>query len=953
MSISWLLVILISGVIALWGFGDPLFNRLNTGIPDAANSESWRGQKLIDSKQYQDYSMIARISGVDLTAIVKDAETRGKEVKDLADKAEAKGNEAKELGKQAEAKGKEAEELGAQAAAADSRRAALELMEKAQDAGALAADWGAQAQALGAEAASLGAQAAEKSKVDWPLAEAINRGLAGLENQLKQVDGFEKFVSPFTPANALLDERARHLVASDSKSFALLVVADYDDGSGKLDEKYTSARQQTELLLALAGGKLTQEIQKVPGYEHARVTSQVTDSKILMQSGIANLKHDLVKAESIGIPLSFVIMMLVFGGVLAALMPLGGALVAISTSLAVMLGMTYVTEQQSFSVNVISVLGLGLSIDYGLLIVSRYREEMARLKELDPSEYAFDPACVRRQRTRERLSRRNPRYLRALEITLNTAGRTVVFSSLTVAISIVGMLFFEPELLRSLGIAGVCVVLLAVASAITLIPALLTLAGRKMERASFLHYLPGIKNLISMVGETHSLPPKQLAAREARRKRLEDKQAAKLERKLKKQARKEQRQVERDAARMAREQGLDVTETVAAAVAEVEEHSQHLLEKHMSRLHRGRHVRVRRWRGMFVTIARSVRRHPWFFFVGSTTLLIVLALPIGSLTLRNSLMELMPLKSPQRILMQELQEIPQLGFPILNVVVKSDDTEAVDKWAQDHVADLQNVDAVGYASPLGNDYRLLKIEIAGDDPAGPVGEAIVHQLRDMRADAPFDYLVTGQVANQVDFVHELAVGLPYSLAVVVLATFVLLFLMTGSVVVPLQALVLNAFSLMSTLGLSTWIFQGGHGASWIGFEKLGGLESYVVVMLFCFGFGLSMDYEVFLLSRIKEVWDQTGNNKRAVERGLARSSRIITSAATILVFVFLSFAFGDMVILKQVGLVLAIGVFIDATIVRMALVPSAMLLLGRANWWAPKPLARFHKWFTRNVNVHG
>ena len=190
--------------------------------------------------------------------------------------------------------------------------------------------------------------------------------------------------------------------------------------------------------------------------------------------------------------------------------------------------------------------------------------------------------------------------------------------------------------------------------------------------------------------------------------------------------------------------------------------------------------------------------------------------------------------------------------------------------------------------------------------------------------------------------------LPWVVGIIILATVVLLFLMTGSLLVPLKALIINTISLVSSLGVVVWVFQGGHGAGLLGFTPIGGVETYVVVTALGVGFGLAMDYEVFLLGRIKEHWDAGADNDAAVERGLQHSGRIVTSAALIMLTVFLGFTVGELLVVKEIGLALAVIVALDATVVRMLLVPATMTLLGKWNWWAPAPLQRLHKRYGLN-----
>jgi RND superfamily putative drug exporter len=226
---------------------------------------------------------------------------------------------------------------------------------------------------------------------------------------------------------------------------------------------------------------------------------------------------------------------------------------------------------------------------------------------------------------------------------------------------------------------------------------------------------------------------------------------------------------------------------------------------------------------------------------------------------------------------------------------------------------------------------------------GPAAQKLVH---DLRADRPaFHTWVTGSAASLIDFKDRIATRLPWAMALIALATFVLLFLMTGSVLIPVKAVLMNVLSLGSVFGALVWIFQDGHLAGLLGFHAFGAIELWVPVLVFVFAFGLSMDYEVFLLSRIKEAYDESGDTDHAVATGLQRSGRIITSAALAVMVVFLGFAAGHSLGIKEFGLALAIAVAVDATLVRCILVPATMTLLGRANWWAPPALRRVHRRF--------
>jgi RND superfamily putative drug exporter len=220
---------------------------------------------------------------------------------------------------------------------------------------------------------------------------------------------------------------------------------------------------------------------------------------------------------------------------------------------------------------------------------------------------------------------------------------------------------------------------------------------------------------------------------------------------------------------------------------------------------------------------------------------------------------------------------------------------------------------------------------------------VVHEVRTL--DPGFGVQVGGDPAEIVDLRDSITSRLPLAVGIVVVATFVLLFLMTGSVVVPVKAIVMNVLSLGATFGALVLVFQDGHLSGLLGFDPPGSLDLIMPVIVFVFAFGLSMDYEVFLLSRIREVWEETGDNDLAVAQGLQRSGRIITSAALLIVIVFAGFAAGEIVAMKQLGLGLAVAVIVDATVVRCLLVPATMKLMGRWNWWAPAPLARLHARF--------
>ena len=1044
----WILVVIATALSAVTGFGDPLWNRLISDVPQATPSESHTGQVMVESHQTAAYSVMAYVSGVDLRAELEQApklaskldemqaqaENQGDEAKKLGDEAKAAGdpaqtlanqaralgakatelgNRATSLGNQAKALGREAQEAGAkaqelkaqaeaagakaqeagakaqelkaqaeaagakaqqlaasgdmagagaakaqaeqlgaaaqqagaqaqeqgaaaqqlgaeaqaagteaqteaaraqeigagaqaageqalasgnqaQSLAAQARRLgdqakakgdrAQELGDQAKDKGDIAKDLANRAQALGDAAQALGDQAKTLSEPDWPVSKALHTELKQFETKLKGMPHVDTVSYPFVEYNAMLDPQARELVAKNGQGFVIVATMDLRV-NGKAQktppEQFEPDVRNVEKALGELESTLKSALPTDVVQSDFRV--RVTDADLVNDAGIQTLKNDLVRSESIGIPLSFLIMAVVFGGFLAALLPLSGAMVAISTALAIMLGMTYLFEQQSFAVNVISVLGLGLSIDYGLLIVSRYHEELVRLRDLPEDEWKPDFSGVKKPKTRERLEALNPRYLRALEITLSTAGRTTFFSALTVAIASSGMIFFRPELLKSLGIAGSSTVLLAMIAALTLVSALMFMASARLEKPSILTKIPFLRRFMGNVEPAH---------------------------------------VKHQVA-----QGKDPD-----GVPEVDPETENTF---------------------FYRVSVAVTRKPWLSFIVSATVLVAACLPLATLNLRNSLFDMLPVHNEQRLLYEELSvQVPRTGLPPVRIVAEDTTPEELDAWTEANLSDIKGIAQVFAASQLGDTKDSVAIvDLETKDIGSPQAERIVKEIRDKPHD--FERYVIGQAANQIDFISSLAQGLPWVLSVLAIITIILLFLMTGSIVIPLQALVINTLSLMATLGISTLVFVDGFGVELLGAQKLPGLESYVVVMLMCFGFGLSMDYELFLLSRMKEVWDETGSARLSVIQGLTRSARIVTSAATILVFVFLAFVTGHMIVLKQVGFILALAVAFDATIVRMVLVPSVMALFGRVNWWAPRPLRRLHNRFSESFTHHG
>lgn len=661
-----------------------------------------------------------------------------------------------------------------------------------------------------------------------PTAEGLGDVLAPALASVAAVDGVVSVLDPVSLPDGPASEAGRLLTAADGDGFVVIV---------SLSPGLTV--EDSSVAVAEVVARLDTTVTALQTLEPT-TTGLIGSTSLIIDAITSQVQQDLATGETIALPVALLIMVLVFGGFLAAAMPMAGALASIGTGLGVLLGLSYLMEIEASIVNVVTVLGLGLSIDYGLLIVSRFREELTRLD----AESTTDAEGTPRRR-----SRKDTRVADALVRTMATAGRTVAFSALTVAISIAGLMVFRPDVLRAIGAGGLSIILVAVATALTLVPALLRLAGRRLIRPGVLTKIPGASRLL-----------RHTAA-------------------------------------------VDLDE------------------------------------GVFSRLAARVQRKPAWVVLGCLVVLLGLASPVLGLQMKNSGIEMLPTSSDQRQFVTRLAE----QFPSTTaaeiVVVAQTDAAGAAPWA----AEVATIDGVATVSPptVEGAYSVVGVTLTSGDAGGQEALDVVSAIRAL--DPGFETWVTGQAAGQTDFVAALGDRVWWAVAIVVLATFVLLFLMTGSVVIPVKALLTNALSITASMGILVWVFQEGHLSGLLGFTSTGGIETFVVALVVAFAFGLAMDYEVFLLSRIKELYDSGTEPETAVRVGLQQSGRIITSAAAIIIVVFAGFVFGDLLIIKQVGFALAIAVLIDATIVRMLLVPATMTLLGRWNWWAPAPLRRVHE----------
>ena len=572
------------------------------------------------------------------------------------------------------------------------------------------------------------------------------------------------------------------------------------------------AERQDELV-ALARDTL-HDVERVGG-----IDVSVGGERLLFQEINQTVERDLARGELLSLPVAMVAMVFVFGGVVAAGLPLTAAIVSVAGTLLLLLGLSTFSDVSSNALSVVTVLGLGIAIDYSLLMVMRFREECAA--------GGTPEQAVRRMAA--------------------TAGRTVAFSGLTIAASLAGLLVFEDPTFRSIGAAGVGVVVLALAASLTLIPALLGLLHRRVALPAG-H--PGRFGALSRLSRRLQRPTPD--------------------------------------------------------------------------------------EGFFSRLTRRVQRHRLVVVLLTAVLLMLGLVPFLGARFENAGPRLIPASFETRKAYDAIQtRFTGSEVDPITVVGRLSIAEMTSYAAA--VRSLPGVRSVGEPTQRQAGVTAMEILPAGSSQ-GPQARELVKQLR---AGQPA-VLVTGAAAFLVDFRSEIVSRGPYALALIMVATLILLFLLTGSVLVPVKALVMNVLSLGASFGALVWIFQDGNLSGVLGFESTGAIETFVPVIVFVFAFGLSMDYEVFLLARIKELYDAGYSNDEAVALGLQRSGRIITSAALLITIVFTGFATGQMIGIKQIGVALALAVVIDATIVRCLLVPATMSLLGDRNWWAPGPLRRLH-----------
>lgn len=565
---------------------------------------------------------------------------------------------------------------------------------------------------------------------------------------------------------------------------------------------------------------------------------------------------DLEHAEILTFPIVAILLLIVFSGLVAAGLPMLIGGVAILSTFVVLRFLAGIMDVSVYSINVVTMLGLGLGIDYALFMVTRFREELVP-----------DENDVRG----------------ALERTMVTAGRTVAFSGLTVSTSLLGLLLFPEPYLHTMGIAAIATILVVLLASLTILPAMLALLGRHINALSI----------------------QRLFRRPASSKRSS---------------------------------GFSET------------------------------------RGVWYRLSETVMRWPVPVVLVVFSLLVVLGTPFLRASFSTADVRVLPSDEPAHIVSNRLtQDFDQQGNAQLLIAIRTpgnalsasnlanlnayvltlkaipgvmqvDSLVTVDSslklatYQQIYAHPGVNPQLTAIAAQLAHgDLTRITVAIQPVDRSA-AAEDIVRKVRAIHAPGGLIPLVDGTTPQQMDLIASLSVTIPHALLIIGVAIFVLLFLMTGSLLIPLKAIILNTLSLTATFGALVWIFQDGHLRDLLGFQSIGSIDATQPILIFAVAFGLSMDYEVFLLSRIKERYDETGNNRIAVASGLQRTGKLITSAAVLMAVVFVAFGGAKIILIQEIGIGLAIAIMMDATLVRVLLVPATMRLLGQWNWWAPAPL---------------
>ena len=614
---------------------------------------------------------------------------------------------------------------------------------------------------------------------------SVAKSATELEKELKKEAAVEEVFSYWSAG------QAPFLKSEDGKSglifvyFATTDFTESDKLGGEFQEKYDGTYKDLEVY--------------------------ISGQAVFANAINGRIQDDLKIAEAIAIPLTFLLLLIIFGAMVASAMPLVIGITSIIGTFFVMYLLTFVTDVSVFVLNLTTGLGLGLGIDYALLMVNRFREELARGVRKD----------------------------KAIVNTMRTAGKTVFYSGLTVVVTLLSLTFFPLNFLKSMGYAGASVVALAVLGALIPLPAIMSLLGKNINKGRIR------KN----------------------------------------------------------------------AFANIE-------------------------KGRWSKFARFVMKKPVTILALTSAILIVFISQITNVKFGQVDTDVLP-KSDRAYISSEFiaQEFPgEEGSPIEFVFPNGSDKLSEINQYLNLVGQIKEITRVGEPQVSGD---FVKAEVIQSiKPRTPEGEKLIQTLRDLPA--PVEVLIGGQAADYADTQAAIKDNLILVIAWIMITIFVLLFAFTGSILLPIKAVLLNFVSLAATIGALTWVFIDGNLKSLLGdFNVNGTIDTNMLVLVSVVAFGLSMDYEVFLLSRIKEEHDAGKSNVDAVALGLQKSARIITAAALILAIVFAAFLTSGVTSIKLFGFGVAFAILIDATLIRALLVPALMRLFGEYNWWAPKALKRF------------
>jgi RND superfamily putative drug exporter len=610
----------------------------------------------------------------------------------------------------------------------------------------------------------------------------ISQAAIALEKEVAQVPGISKTLSFWSTGGA------PSMKSTDGKAAFLFA--------------YTATNRY---------GALGAQIQEEFDGKKGALTVYASGGGVIMNAINHKIEKDLLLAESIAIPLTFLLLAFVFGALVASAMPLVVGVSAILGAFLIIYIFTLFTNVSIFALNLITGLGLGLGIDYALLMVNRFREELHAGKSVDDSVVA----------------------------TVNSAGKTVFYSGLTVLVTLSALIFFPLDFLKSFGYAGVSVISLAVIGALVPLPAIMALLGHKIDKG------------------------------------------------------------------VVRKSGITPKED-----------------------------------GRWAHTARNVMRRPVPVVIGSLLVLGILAAPVSNIAFSQVDSRVLPKSDPAAIgaatILERFDSFE--GSPIEVVIpngVGREDT------VRNYLAKVAKVEGIARIAPIetyGNDLRIQAIPSKASRTLA--AEKIINDIRDIPR--PTGTLIGGAAADFTDSQEGIASTLPLALGWIAFWVMILIFIFTGSIILPIKAVLLNGLSLVATLGAITWVFIDGH-LQWLlgDFTVTGALDTGTVILVAVVVFGLSMDYELFLLSRIREEHIAGKSNIESVAIGLQRSARIITAAALLLAVVFAAFMISGVTSIKMMGFGVSFAVLLDATLIRALLVPALMRLFGESNWWAPKPLRRF------------